>query len=197
MPEGALVLIAYATNEGQTARIAGTLAKQFEANGHLVSILDLGDTATPPDPAAYDGIVVAASVHAGKHQESAQRFVSDHRNALDASTTAFLSVSLSAVAKATEGQARADEQIRLFLEATRWKPDFVEALGGAFRYSGFSRPWRAIIRLSQRLFRRQLEQQGWPDMTLDQEFTDWDALRRFGQRFCAKLQPADSVLSRQ
>ena len=184
------VLIAYATNEGQTARIAGTLAKQTEANGHLTKVLDLGDTTTPPDLARYDGIVVAASVHAGKHQESAQRFVSEHRSALDAGTTAFLSVSLSAVAKETEGQARAEEQIRLFLEATRWKPDFVEALGGAFRYSGFSRPWRAIIRLSQRLFRRQLEQQGWPDMTRDQEFTDWEALRRFGNEFCARLQPA-------
>ena len=95
------VLIAYATNEGQTARIAGTLAKQIEANGHSTDVLDLGDTATPPDPAAYDGIVVAASVHAGKHQESAQRFVAAHRNALDAGTTAFLSVSLSAIAKAT------------------------------------------------------------------------------------------------
>lgn len=183
------VLITYATNEGQTARIAGTLAKQVEASGHLVSVLDLGDTATPPDPTAYDGIVVAASVHAGKHQESAQRFVTENRTALDAGTTAFLSVSLSAIAKEPEGRAKADEQLRLFLEETNWKPDFAETLGGAFRYSSFSRPWRAIIRLSQRLFRRQLEQQGWPDMTLDQEFTDWDALRRFGERFCAKLQP--------
>lgn len=184
------VLIAYATNEGQTARIAGTLAKQIEANGHSTEVLDLGDTTTPTGLATYDGIVVAASVHAGKHQESAQQFVSAHRDALDAGATAFLSVSLSAVATATEGRARADEQIQLFLEATQWKPDFVEALGGAFRYSGFSRPWRAIIRFSQRLFRRQLEQQGWPDMTRDQEFTNWEALRRFGNEFCARLRPA-------
>ena len=181
------VLLAYATSEGQTARIAGTLAKQIEANGHSTSVLDLDNTATPPDPATYDGIVVAASVHAGKHQESAQRFVTEHRAALAAGATAFLSVSLSAVAKEAEGRAQADEQLRLFLEETHWKPDFAETLGGAFRYSSFSRPWRAIIRLSQRLFRRQLERQGWPDMTLDQEFTDWGALRGFGERFCAKL----------
>lgn len=183
------VLIAYATSEGQTARIAGVLAKQIETSGHRTDVWNLDDSSALPNLDRYDGIVIAASVHAGKHQESAQRFVTEYLAVLDASTTAFLSVSLSAVANETAGRARADEQIRLFLDVTNWEPDFVEAVGGAFRYSGFSRLWRAVIRLSQRLFRRQLEQQGWPDMTLDQELTDWDGLRRFGERFSAELRP--------
>ncbi len=60
------VHIPYGTVEGQTAQIADYMAELIRAHGHQAETADLkhaGDTL----PAGYDGIIVAASVHMGKH----------------------------------------------------------------------------------------------------------------------------------
>ena len=183
----ASILIAYATGEGQTTKICSTLAHQLGSVGHVIDLVDLGSRNTLPNLVRYDAVIVAASVHAGKHQGSALRFVSEHAGELGDKTTAFLSVSISAATDAQAGRQRADEQVASFLEAVKWKPDFVEMLGGAIRYSERSFWWRWIMGLSKRLFKKELNRQGWPDLTIDKEFTDWSALRDFGKSFAAKL----------
>ena len=180
------ILATYATREGQTARIVGVLASQMEAAGNVVETLDLGKLSAA-DPSGFDGVIVAGSVHAGKHEDEVSRFVKDHRDALADRRTAFLSVSLSAAALEEEGQRRASEQVETFLSETGWQPDMVEKVAGAFRYSGFSRPWRWILKLSNRLVRKELDREGWPQLTDDREYTDWPALERFGERFLEEL----------
>ena len=179
------ILIAYGTGEGQTARIAETLAGQFQSAGHTAEMANLGDA--EPDVSPYDAIVVAGSVHAGKHQDSIRDFVSRHREALQGMPTAFLSVSLATVATTSAGRDRAAEQVTEFLREVDWQPVIVEQVGGAFRYSEFSPLKRTVFRLSQWLFKKELGRQGWPDLTTDSEFTDWSSLRRFGERFLASL----------
>lgn len=183
------ILIAYATSEGQTAKISDTLAKQLGTAGHAVDLADLASRDAEPDVSDYDAVIVAASVHAGKHQDSVLRFVTEHAEALRPKPTAFLSVSMFAVATEEASRQRADEQVASFLKQVDWKPDLIEKLGGALRYSQFSGLWRWIFRLSQRLFRKQLDREGWPDLTVDREFTDWDTVRRFGTQFDARLRP--------
>lgn len=181
------ILIAYATGEGQTAKIANVLAKQFRSDGHSVKTTDLGAGDGEPCAASYDALIVAASVHAGKHQDSVRDFVVRHKNSFCGKPTAFISVSIAAVAAEQAGRARADEQVAAFLGQVDWQPDFVEKFGGAFRYSKFSAVRRWIFRVSQRLFRKELGRQGWPDLTMDLELTDWSAVRRFGELFAAKV----------
>ncbi len=181
------ILVAYATTEGQTAKITNALAQQLRAVGHTVDLVKLPYPKADLDFARYDAIIIAASVHAGKHQDSALRFVSQYADALRSRFTAFLSVSMAAVATEKPGLQRADEQVASFLEQVDWRPDLEENLGGAFHYSAFSRIKRWIFNLSQRIFKNELDRQGWPDLTVDQEFTDWDAVRRFGMRFVAGL----------
>ena len=177
------ILAAYATREGQTARIMGILATQLEAAGQVVETVDLGKLPQGADPADFDGVIVAGSVHAGKHEKEVSRFVASHREILAERRTAFLSVSMFAAALEEEGRRHAEEQVETFLADTDWKPDMVETVAGALRYSKFSRPWRWILKLSNRLARKDLDRQGWPQLTEDREFTDWAALERFGERF--------------
>lgn len=61
------IYIPYGTVEGQTAQIAEYIAELIRARGHQAETADLrrsGDTL----PAGYDGVIVAASVHMGKHE---------------------------------------------------------------------------------------------------------------------------------
>ena len=183
----ASILIAYATVEGQTARICDALAQQLRAMGHAVDLIDLASRKTAPAVLPQDAVIIASSVHAGRHQDVVVHFAREHADVLRSKSTAFLSVGMAVVAAEQSGRQRADEQVQSFLKQVDWTPDFIERLGGAFRYSDFSRLKRWVFRLSQRLFRKELQRQGWPNLAADQEFTDWDAVRRFGETFGATL----------
>ncbi len=183
----ARVLIAFATNEGQTAKVAETLAGRIGESGARVRVIDLADENPDLNLSAVDAVIVAASVHAGKHQDSAARFVRDHLDQLAAKRSAFLSVSLYAASSEEGGRDRADEQMKWFLDATGWRPDAAQTIAGAVRYSTFSRPWQWIMRGAQKIFGKELRKDGWPDLTTDREFTDWTSLSRFADGFCAEL----------
>ncbi len=182
------VLIVYATSEGQTAKIAEMLARRIEGSGASVRIVDLDGEGASPDLAPDSAVIVAASVHAGKHQDSAVRFVRDHLDQLKARRSAFLSVSLYAASTEDGGREHAREQAQSFLDETGWSPDAVQTVAGAVRFSTFSRPWQWIMRGAQRFFGKELRRDGWPDLTADREFTDWPALRRFADDFCTEIE---------
>lgn len=185
------ILIAYATSEGQTGRISRVLAQQLESLGHTVQRADLAAAGPAPDPADYDGTVVAASVHAGQHQRCAMRYVQQHREALSRSGTAFLSISMSAACTEGAGALQAVEQAEDFLRRTGWRPPLVETVAGAMRVSQLSPLKRLGLRVMIRLFRAELDRLGWPaDLIHDAEYTDWNALRGFGERFASDLPAA-------
>lgn len=181
------VLIAYATGEGQTSRVVDALASELRDCGNDVRVVELSSDGTAVDAGAVDAVIVAASVHAGKHQDSAVEFVNAHASDRTNKQSAFLSISPSAAANEEAGQARADEQLHAFLKDTGWSPDYSETIAGAFHFTRFSRLWQWIIRASQRLFAGELRSQGWPSLTVDREYTDWSALRAFAQRFSDAL----------
>src|SRR5262245_29583202 len=86
--------VLYATREGQTGRIAGYLGKGFHKRGLVV---DVANVAERPGICLsdYSAVILAASVHAGRHEKEMLRFVKNHRAALDARPNAFVSVTLS------------------------------------------------------------------------------------------------------
>lgn len=192
------ILIAYATNEGQTGRIATALADQLEQLGHAVERAPLGRKATGPDPTAYDAAIVAASVHAGRHQKHALRYVRHFRAALGQRPAAFVSVSGLAAATRPAGQEEAAKQVEAFLTAAEWHPPLVERVAGALRPSQLSWFLRLVLSQMRKFARKELERLGWPAMGPDdQEFTDWAALRRFGERFAETLPDAPGRAARR
>jgi menaquinone-dependent protoporphyrinogen oxidase len=170
------MLVIYGTTEGQTAKVAGALAATFRKYGVSVDLAEAGP-AWDPDPEDYSAVVVAASVHAGSYQRPLRRWVRSHAKALQGRPTAFVSVCL-AIVKPTPGVIRDLSAIMgRFFNATGWTPKETKSVAGALPYSKYG--W-----LKRRFMRRIVAKaNGDTDMTRDYEYTDWDDLRAFAQRF--------------
>src|ERR1700741_3493130 len=94
------VPVFFATSEGQTRRIATRIASVLHDLGIESSAIDVaGREASDIDWTHVRGVLVGASLHAGKHQKVAERFVKAHALDLTSVPSAFFSVSLSAASK--------------------------------------------------------------------------------------------------
>jgi hypothetical protein len=72
------IYIPYATTEGQTAKIAEYIVDVIQAHGHEADAVDIkasGDSV----PGGYDGVIVGASIHMGKHDKSVSDYVRKNR----------------------------------------------------------------------------------------------------------------------
>jgi menaquinone-dependent protoporphyrinogen oxidase len=174
----ARILIAYRTRQGQTARIVDEMTLALEAAGHDVDVHNLKES-RPGTLGAYDGTIVAASVHAGGYEHEVRHWVRAHLAEVDARPNAFVSVSLSAANHDAESIAEMDAVIRKFCDNTGWEPGRVVRFAGALVYSKYN--W-LMKRLMRRIVRKQ-ESGRYTDMTRDYEFTDFDEVRDFARDF--------------
>lgn len=161
------LLIVYGTSEGQTRKIAGYIAGVAREMGIDA---DAADSAAGPPLAVgrYDAVVVAGSVHVGRHQRSLVDFVRRNRVALQRRPTAFFSVSLAATGSDLPGARRCADA---FLRETGWRPGRTHLVAGALMYSryGFITRW-----MMRRIARKA---GGGTDTSRDYEYTDWPRLR--------------------
>lgn len=173
------IAILYATRQGQTRRIAEHIERRVGDQRHQAFALDVRDVHEPLSLAGYEGVILAASVHAGKHEPEMVDFVKRHRDDLEESRATFLSVSL-AEAGAEDGtrpdgeraKASADVQhaIDAFLAETGWRPHRVVAVAGALRYSQYN----FLVRFVMKRIARKASMG--TDTSRDYEYTDWKAL---------------------
>ncbi|MGD2131381.1 MAG: flavodoxin domain-containing protein [Maricaulaceae bacterium] len=171
------VLVAYATTEGQTAKIAKAVAAQLEKRGVEVQLTDFGGLPRSFDLAPFDAVFLAASLHIGRYQAAAHRFAKAHAEALGARPSAFIAVSLSAVAEEPEGVEDAQRCADKFFDETGWTPLATHHAAGALKFSeyDFLRTW---------VMKRIAAAQGYDASTgEDMEFTDWSALDEFVEEF--------------
>jgi len=119
-------------------------------------------------------VIVAGSLHGGRHQRRLLRFVRDNLVALARLPTAFLSVSLSATGSDFPGARRCADA---FLAETGWRPDVVRLVAGALMYSRYGIFKRWMMR------RIAAKAGGDTDTSRDYEYTDWPALRREVEAF--------------
>src|SRR5688500_15674259 len=99
------VLIVFGSTDGHTARIVNFAAERIRIAGCLVDIVGNQELEKDPDPGSYDGVIVAASVHAGRYQKAVHRWVSHHRDVLNQRPSAFLSVCLAVLQRDPRAQA--------------------------------------------------------------------------------------------
>jgi menaquinone-dependent protoporphyrinogen oxidase len=168
------ILIAYGTSEGQTRKIAKTVAARLLELGHDAPFVDTAGL-EESNVGSYDKIIVAASVHQQRHQESVEVFVIANLAELQKKPTLFLSVSLSAAFPdgISEAQSYADN----FLVSTGWKPTQSLLIAGALRYDEYDYFKAQII---QHVVLKCREVEGAKG---DYEFTDWDTLSRAVEAF--------------
>ena len=133
---------------------------------------------------AYDGVVVGASVHAGSFQSGVTRFAESNRESLAAHPNGFYFLSLTAADDAAESR-EAVAGLGAAMEAeTGWRPDEVAAFAGALRYSEYGPIKRFVMR---RIARRY---DGGTDTSRDYEYTDWDEVDAFADRFAERVEAA-------
>ncbi|MFP4327321.1 MAG: flavodoxin domain-containing protein [Paracoccaceae bacterium] len=163
------ILIAYATTEGQTRRIARFAADRLSDAGHAVELLPVAD-AQGLDWARIEAVILAGSLHMGKLQPELHDFAAAHAPALNARRSALIQVSLAAAGEDAEERAEIVRIAEAFCIATGWTPDVTLQVAGAFRFTqyDFFRRW------AMRWIAAQKGEQVRADE--DREYTDWTAL---------------------
>ncbi|GAB4100766.1 flavodoxin domain-containing protein [Sinomonas halotolerans] len=171
------ILVAYGTTEGHTGTIAEFVADVLREQGHEVTVADVKATDTVPD--GCGAVVLGGSVHVGKHDPQVVDFAARNLEALAERPSAFLSVSLALVGDTAE----AEKYVRDFEADSGWTPDRVSLVAGALLYTQYGFAKRQLMRTIAASKRGVLS----TDTSQDTVYTDWEALRRFGEDFAAEL----------
>jgi menaquinone-dependent protoporphyrinogen oxidase len=179
------VLVLYASTHGHTGKIADRIATVMRTQGLEVRNREIGAATEHIDLAAFDGVVVGASVHVGHHQHEIVEWISEHHASLGARPSAFFSVSLTAADDTDEARATTRGLIDEVLDATGWIPTTTQSFAGALQFREYGLPTRVIMRL---MARRIEHQSGTTiDVHQDTDYTDWEAVDRFALSFAAEV----------
>ena len=162
------LLVAYATTDGQTGKIARYCADHLSAR-HSVELLNLQD-AEGLDLGRFVAVLLAGSVHMHGFQTALIRFARAHAADLSRKPSLFLAVSLSAAGQDAEDWQGLREIHAAFQSETGWTPGTVLDVAGAFRFSQYDvfRAW-AMRRIAR-------QKDATVDPKVDTEYTDWPAL---------------------
>lgn len=167
------VLAVYGSAYGQTERIIRRMTDRLTAGGLAVTLHRADALPAGLDLAAFDAVLVGASVIRGKHQPYVHHFVERHAAHLNAMPSAFVSVSGSAGSPLPAKRAEARGYLETFLRQTSWRPTLTATFGGALAYTKYGWFMRWLIK-------RISKQAGAPtDTSRDHDLTDWDAVDRF------------------
>lgn len=174
------ILIFYATVEGQTRKIAKTIAAAIEAAGHMVF---LADAAQPglTDPAEYDAAILCAPIHIGKYPAPFMHFIQQWKGSLSSVPTALVTVSLAIASRNEKERKEAANFPRELEQATGWRAGMECNAAGALKYLeyDFLRRW-AMRYISGK--------EGGPtDTSQDYEMTDWKELEQFVTKFLSGI----------
>ena len=166
------VLLLYSSVYGQTRRICERMQRVLDGLGHAADVVPLDGR---PDPSAYDGVFIGASIRHGKHDPAVLEFVREHQKALESRPSGFFSVSLVA-RKAGKNTPEGNPYMRAFLAGCPWRPGLLGVFGGELDYRRYGFVDRAAIRFIMWLT-------GGPrDPHTKVEFTDWQEVERYAGR---------------
>ena len=176
------VPVLFASSEGQTALIAIRLAEVLHAHGLDSQAIDVSTAeAEALDWSRVRGALVGASIHVGKHQKSASRFVHTHAADLNRVPSAFFSVSLAAASKNAGEVAEAERLARAFPADHGWKPLWILSVAGRLAYREYNMFIRFVIR-------QIAKKEGGPtDTSHDHELTNWEDVERLGREMATAI----------
>lgn len=167
------VLIVFGTTEGHTRELCQFAASRLRDAGRTVAVEEAGARTDEAKVAAYDAVILAGSLHAGRFQAALVHFAAAHRDALDAKPNAFISVSLAAAGENLEDWEGLEVCLARFEHETGWTPKSLHHAAGAIRYSQYDFFKRLAIRhIAARRGHNTLTSH-------DYDLTDYDALTRF------------------
>lgn len=187
-------LVAYASREGQTEKVAHHVARRLEDDGQLVRLIDIKAHETEAGADECDAMLIAGSIHLGQFDTDLADFVMRHGEALRRCPSAFLPVSLSAASHEQSERNAVDEIARRFVAEHGWAPDVIYHVAGAIHDRELNYAERTVLHAIAEMKGVERDSSG------NTEFTDWSALDEFVRSFEALVQskprrsstPADS-----
>lgn len=168
------VYIPYGTTEGQTAKIAEYIADVIRHHGHEAEPVQIGH-ARHGITGDYDGVIVGAAIHMGKHDKHIVEFARENRDVLERLPSAFFSVSLAAHGDAQE----AEGYVRRFEQETGWRPSRTARFAGALAYTQYGFLKRHVMK---KIAGDKPGNLG-TDTSRDYVYTEWDGVRSFTEDF--------------
>lgn len=162
------VPVFYATTEGHTRLIAERLADRLRKHGLDSRALAIVSEETSHfDWTRARGAVIAASLHAGRHQAEARAFARLNAATLSARPSLFVSVSLAAASSNPKEARRAQDLANRFTVDAGWELARVASVAGCLAYTKYGR----FVRLFMRAIAR--KESGPLDTSRDHVYTDW------------------------
>lgn len=173
-----IILVGYVSIEGQSRKIAETIAAQIERGGDRAVLFNVvtGAEFGVDHPQAA---ILCAPIHGGRYPAPFVDFVRREKDWLKSVPSAFVSVSLFIRSEFEEEREEAMHFPDALMAETGWVPGMVHHAAGALRYTeyDFFKRWMA---------KRLAEHEGAPTDTRQiHEFTDWAALQAFTGEFLA------------
>ncbi len=181
-PKAQRALIAFASKDGQTRKIAAHAGGRLREAGFVVQFVDVGSPeAKAIDVARFDAVVLAAPVRFGKHHKALARWVKPRAAAIGRIPSALISVSLSAGKASEAAQREVWKAIARFEARARITPHRTLPIAGALLYTRYGFFTKRVMRFICGMFGLDT------DMTRDFEYTDWPALHAFADSFAQSV----------
>jgi len=171
------ILVLYATQEGQTEKIAKVITGHLEkcgAEAVLANVSNIDPSVQLPD---YDMLVFGASVHEGAIERTMQDFINSHARLIGQKERSFFLVSLSAAEKDQEARDAWLSDMEKKITARLQVPfDQMEMIAGALKYTQYN--WLT------RFFMKHIvgNAGGDTDTSKDFEYTDWKQVEDYASK---------------
>lgn len=162
-------LILYLSYDGQTYKIANTIAK-YLAEQCECDVLNLRLVCNY-DLLPYQRVVIGASIRYGHFAKELKCFIHQKINWLSRIPSAFYSVNLTA--RKANNAYTINAQTRKFLMQTTWHPDLCAVFAGALHYTHYRWFDRLMIQLIMYITG------GETDSTQEIEYTNWKQVSEF------------------
>lgn len=167
-------VIIYASVDGQTKKICNRIEEILRSENQNVEMFSITDF--DQNIADYDKIIIASSIRYGKHNADIEMFIDRHYEILNAKKSVFISVNLVA-RKEEKSTATTNPYVVKFIDKIRWKPTHTEVFAGRLSYKMYNFMDRQLIRLIM------LITKGPTDPKTEIEYTNWDKVAAFAQKF--------------
>jgi menaquinone-dependent protoporphyrinogen oxidase len=169
-------LLLYSSVYGHSRRISERIQGHLQKAGQQVTLAALTDPAI--DPAAYDAIVIGASIKHGKHHPTVLQYIHKHRALLEAKPSALFPVNLVA-RKPAKNTPQTNPYLKALITQSPWKPGLLGVFAGELDYSRYGPVDKQLMRFVMWI------NKGPTDPTTNKAFTDWDEVDRFAGRVLA------------
>lgn len=162
-------LIIYSTVDGQTKKIAETMANDWQGE---VDVIPFESFENYPKREQVSRIVIGSSIRYGHYNKDLIKLIQRHREWLASIDSAFFSVNLTA-RKPGKNDPATSSYVQKFLKRTGWQPNNIAMFAGQLAYPKYGFFDKQMIRFIMKITG------GCTDGVSTIEYTNWDEVSRF------------------